>query len=193
MARLLENADFAHSAPAYLDEQGQLVFMPWDLSRPEFAWLMRSGKGSIGLTGAAHTLEAYRRLPYGWRTTPAGLPTDRYMWLQWLDLPGFKGVTAERLTHLHLPDHGWRSITEAERAAALADWFRRSREAGFAEELEVALAAAIRRAGEDYRIQERETALLVKAMESTRTWRARSALLRLAPLRALLARRPEAR
>ena len=32
-------------------------------------------------TFAGHTLEAYRRLPYGWRTTPIEFPwTDLYMW-----------------------------------------------------------------------------------------------------------------
>lgn len=34
-----------------------------------------------------HTLEMYRKLPYGWRTTPKHLYTDRYMWEQFLSHP----------------------------------------------------------------------------------------------------------
>ena len=94
MQQLLDGADFAHSAPAWFEDTGELVYQPWNMARPEFDWLMRTERGSVGLTGAAHTLEAYRRLPHGWRTTPPEVPTDRYMWLQWLDLPGFRGVTS---------------------------------------------------------------------------------------------------
>ena len=193
MDRLLETADFAHSAPAWIEDAGELVYQPWNMARPEFAWLMRTGRGSVGLTGAAHTLEAYRRLPHGWRTTPPELPTDRYMWLQWLDLPGFRGVTSERLTHLHFPEHQWRRFGDEERAAVLAEWLRRSREPGFAEELDQMLRAAIRRAGEDFRIRAREAELTLEAIQGTRTWRVRRRLAELRPLRALRGRRREGR
>ncbi len=33
----------------------------------------------------AHTLKYYRKLPFGWRTTPAELFTDQYMWKQFMD------------------------------------------------------------------------------------------------------------
>jgi len=193
MDRLLDAADFAHSAPAWIEDTGELVYRPWNMARPEFDWLMRSGRSSVGLTGAAHTLEAYRRLPHGWRTTPPELPTDRYMWLQWLDLAGFRGVTSDRLTHLHFPEHQWRRFTDDQRAQFLADWLGRSREPGFAEELDAMLRAAIRRAGEDLRIRAREAELTLEAIQATRTWRVRSRLADLRPLRALRATRDAAR
>lgn len=193
MSRLLEDADFAHSATAWIEPDGAFVFRPWDTARPEFAWYLRSGRGSISLTGAAHTLEAYRRLPYGWRTTPAGMPTDRYMWLQWLDLPGFRGVTSHRLTHLHFPDPGWKLLPEEERARVLADWFERSRRPAFREEIDALMETAIRRGGEDARLDARKLELWLEAIRSTRTWRAHDWLVGFRPLRALLARRPEAR
>lgn len=193
MAALLEDADFAHSAPAWFEDSGTLVYWPWNMARPEFAWLMRTGRGSVGLTGAAHTLAAYRRLPHGWRTTPADVPTDRYMWLQWLGLPGFRGATADRLTHLHFPEHQWRRFTEAERAAMLGDWLRRSRDPGFEAELDAAFRAAMRRAADDLRIHERELELSLRAIERTRWWRARKRAASSWPLRALRARRREAR
>jgi len=193
MDRLLETADFAHSAPAWIEDTGELVYRPWNMARPEFAWLMRTGRGSVGLTGAAHTLEAYRRLPHGWRTTPPELPTDRYMWLQWLDLPGFRGVTSERLTHLHFPEHQWRRFGDVERERALADWLRRSREPGFGGELDSMLRAAMRRSGEDFRIRAREAELTLEAIQATRTWRLRRRLAELRPLRALFGRPREGR
>jgi glycosyltransferase involved in cell wall biosynthesis len=193
MVRLLEHADFAHSAPAWIEDTGRLVFEPWNMARPEFAWLMRTGRGSVGLTGAAHTLVAYRRLPHGWRTTPPELPTDRYMWLQWLDLPGFRGVTSDRLTHLHFPEHQWRRFTDGERARFLDDWLRRSREPGFTDELDAMLGDAVRRAGEDLRIHARELELSLGSIRATRWWRLRAGAARSWPLQRLRAIRREDR
>jgi GalNAc5-diNAcBac-PP-undecaprenol beta-1,3-glucosyltransferase len=193
MTRLLENADFAHSVPARLAVDGTLEYFPWNLSRAEFVEVGLGRKASIGLTGTAHTLEAYRRLPHGWRTTPPGGPTDHYMWRQWLELPGFRGAMGDRLTYLTFPDPWWGRLPPAERAASLEDWLRRSREPGFEEELETLLRAAIRRAAEDYHLWARGEQLNVEAMRATRTWRLRERLVSAPPLRALRARRREAR
>jgi glycosyltransferase involved in cell wall biosynthesis len=74
MLRLLEEADFAHSAPFVVHEEGRLWFHPIDVARPEFqALLLRGGWNAIVLSGAAHTLDAYLRLPHGWRPAPAGI------------------------------------------------------------------------------------------------------------------------
>ncbi|CAN5805998.1 hypothetical protein BH20ACT14_BH20ACT14_19210 [soil metagenome] len=62
MSLLLEVADFAHSISARLDVDGTLEYFPWNLSRPEFVEVGLGRKASIGLTGVAHTLAAYRRL-----------------------------------------------------------------------------------------------------------------------------------
>jgi glycosyltransferase involved in cell wall biosynthesis len=190
---LLEDADFAHPATAWIEADGVLVFRPWDTARPEFAWFLRSGKGSIGLSGAAHTLEAYRRLPHGWRTTPAGMPTDRYMWLQWLDLPGFRGVTSRKLTQLHFPDPMWKGVPDEERARILADWFERSRRPGFREEIDALMVEAVYRGGENSRLQARKHEIWLESIQGTRTWRAHEWLTGFRPLRALLARRRGAR
>jgi GalNAc5-diNAcBac-PP-undecaprenol beta-1,3-glucosyltransferase len=189
MARLLEGADFAHSVSARLAVDGTLEYFPWNLSRPEFVEVGLGRKASIGLTGTAHTLEAYRRLPHGWRTTPAGGPTDHYMWRQWLELPGFRGAMGDRLTYLTFPDPWWGQLPQEERAASLEDWLRRSREPGFVGELDALLQAAIRRAAEDYHLWARNEQLTVQAMRATRTWRLRERLVSAAPLRALRAKR----
>jgi glycosyltransferase involved in cell wall biosynthesis len=193
MCRLLADADFAHGPSARFTGDGELLFFPWNYGREEFVAVGRGRIGSIGLTGTAHTLEAYRRLPYGWRTTPPGMPTDHHMWLQWLDLPGLRAVRGERLTYLTFPDPDWGKLPESERAASLADWYERSREPGFADELDGLLREAIRRAAEDYHLWARREQLGLEAVHATRTWRLRDRLLGLRPLRALLGRRRGAR
>ncbi len=193
MLRLLEDADFAHPATALLRPDGALVFHHWDVRRPEFAWLMRSGRCALGLTGTSHTLDAYRRLPFGWRTTPEGIQTDRYMWLQWIDQPWFRGATSRRLTHLHFPDPMWKELPDGKRADVLADWLERSRRPGFREEADAMLQEAVLRAGETSRIEARKHELELAAIQATRWWRARTRLATSWPLRTLLARRGGAR
>ena len=175
MGRLLAEADFAHGPSANFGESGELQYFPWSYARPEFAEIARGRVGSIGLTGVAHTLDAYRRLPFGWRTTSPEMPTDHHMWLQWLDLPGLRAVMGERLTYLTFPDPVWGSLSDSERAATLADWLARSREPGFMNELDAQLRAAMRRAAEDYHLWARHEQLGLEAVHATRTWRARHA------------------
>lgn len=189
MSRLLENADFAHPPSARFNSSATLEFFPWNYARPEFVAMGRARNGSIGLTGTAHTLEAYRRLPHGWRTTPPGLTTDHYMWAQFLELPGLRLAMSDRLTYLAFPEPAWGELPENERAAVLRTWLRRTREPGFAQELDAMLREAIARAAEDYHIWARTEELDARAMRRTKTWRARERLLRIQPLRALLARR----
>ena len=67
-----------------IDVERKIVVMPADLENPASARRMLSEIfNRFELTFAGHTLEAYRRLPQGWRTTPADFPwTDLYMWRQ---------------------------------------------------------------------------------------------------------------
>ena len=178
MGKLLKQADFAHAVSARIRGDGELEVFPWNYGRPEFREAGRERVGSVGLTGVAHTLEAYRRLPFGWRTTPAGMPTDHHMWRQWLDLPGLRASMGERLTYLNFPDPFWKELAEDKRAEALADWLRRSREPGFAEELDLLLRRATTRAAEDYHLWARDEQRNADALRSSRLWRVRRLLRR---------------
>jgi hypothetical protein len=119
-------------------------------------------------------------LPFGWRTTPTGMPTDHWMWLQFLELPDYRAVMGDRLTYLNFPQPAWGKVPDMERAAVLASWLRRSRKPGFAEEIDALLREATHRAAEDYHLWAREEQLRVEAMRSTRTWRLRERVLGLA-------------
>jgi GalNAc5-diNAcBac-PP-undecaprenol beta-1,3-glucosyltransferase len=183
MLDLLRDADFAHPPSARFDGDGTLQFFPWNYSRPEFQEVAKGRVGSIGLTGTAHTMDAYRRLPHGWRTTPEGMPTDHWMWLQFLELPGYRAVMGERLTYLTFPEPVWGKVPDAKRAAVLADWLRRSREHGFAGEIDGLLREAIRRGAEDYHLWARAEQLRVEALRASRLWTLRDRLVRLLPRR----------
>jgi glycosyltransferase involved in cell wall biosynthesis len=172
----LEEADFAHPLTVRFVDDAELQFFPWNYGRPEFRELGRTRVGSMGLTGVAHTLAAYRRLPYGWRTTPAGMPTDHHMWLQWLEQPDVRMTLVPRLTFLNFPDPFWKERPEEERARVLAQWLRRSREPGFTSHLETLLHEAVRTAAEDYHLWAASEHRTVERMRSSRVWRARERL-----------------
>jgi glycosyltransferase involved in cell wall biosynthesis len=215
MLHLLDDADFAHSAPVYVEPDGSLAFMPIDLARPDYRAMLAQGRwNAIGLTGAAHTLAAYRRLPIGWHPAPEDVWTDLHMWRQFLTLPGFRGVTGSRVTAFTFPSPVRTHLASGERADELARWERRLQDPVTRSELAREADAAARRAAADYRAHayrleqlqaaaeehaaaaEEKRALLQQELadvQATRTWRVRNALVRIRPLRALLARSNAAR
>ena len=69
MQGLLVDHDFAHPAPVFVQASGELLAMPTDLADPRCVeWHLHPGHNAVSLTGAAHTRDLYRRLPFGWRT-----------------------------------------------------------------------------------------------------------------------------
>jgi hypothetical protein len=83
-------------------------------------------------------MDAYRRLPHGWRTTPDGIHTDSWMWRQFLAEDWVCAASGTRPTVVHLPAAGRPGWSEAqrleeidryEREIARPDWPRRHAEA----------------------------------------------------------------
>ncbi|MGN6815190.1 MAG: glycosyltransferase family 2 protein [Solirubrobacterales bacterium] len=213
MRELLGEADLAQSQNGLFDPDGTWHHIFADLSSPACReWVLQPGQNVVALTGTAHTAAAYHRLPHGWRTTPAGQWPDHYMWQQFLAQPWVRAATAPRVTALQFPTHlggregwppaqrraeleGWREILDrpegralletavgaALRDQATAEWMRR-------EELEAELEAT--KALRTQAVAEAvELADQLHEIEATRTWRLRTRLRRIRPLRALLARR----
>ena len=143
MRGLLEDHDFAYARPFWINPAGEVHCYRVDLSHEYFRELFQGGENRIPLSCGAHTLDLYRRLPAGWRTTPEGIFTDLYMWQQILSAPGVRVAGAVEPTVLHFPSPervGWSS---EERLAELDRWDTRMREPGFREELTgLVLAAA---------------------------------------------------
>lgn len=146
MLDVLGDADFVHPLPALVLPGPRLMVRPIDLSdavdrrsvAPPIA------RAAVSLTGVVHTLDSYRRLPHGWRTTPAGVYTDQYMWSQYLAEPQVRAVSARRSTTIKLSAARRRSMTPAERGAEVADWWQASLAEGFVDRWDAAVAAAVR-------------------------------------------------
>jgi GalNAc5-diNAcBac-PP-undecaprenol beta-1,3-glucosyltransferase len=132
---LLADADFAHAFPLWIDTEGRPH--PWlvDLERPLYRDLLLGGQNRIPFSCGGHTLELYRRLPAGWRTTPGGTFTDLYMWAQILSVPGCRAVSGSQPTVLHFPSPARHEWSVDERLAELDSWSRRLADPGLRFEL----------------------------------------------------------
>jgi GalNAc5-diNAcBac-PP-undecaprenol beta-1,3-glucosyltransferase len=174
MQQLLADADFAHPAPAWIDPDGQLEYVPFDASREDCRTLLMLGdENSIGLTGTSHTLALYRRLPRGWHPAPVGMYTDWHMWRQIFSVPGLVARTGHRLTYLHFPSPIRSEFSMAERVDELARWAADAQEPGFEAGLAASLNDAIRRSAEDARLLATRRRAHILAIQRSRFWRLR--------------------
>ena len=122
MAALLESADFAHAHPIGFRSGDRLYSWPGHLSLAETRRSMFEGRNFIPLSCGAHTLELYRRLPYGWRTTPPDIYTDLYMWQQLLSVEDVRVASGNHPSVLHFPSRLRQHMTMGERVEELERW-----------------------------------------------------------------------
>jgi hypothetical protein len=108
----------------YIDERSEIYFYVGDLPIPAYRESLLSGINFVALSCGAHTTEMYRRLPHGWRTTPTGVPTDLYMWQQFLSEPGCRATGGTRPTVLNLPRPLRRDQLPEHRLTELEKWSR---------------------------------------------------------------------
>jgi glycosyltransferase involved in cell wall biosynthesis len=134
---LLAEADFCHTLQVGIDRDRQIVVLPADLQNRAFRERMLSDVfNRFDFTFTGHTLEAYRRLPHGWRTTPAEFPwTDLYMWRQFLAEPWCRVKSAMIPTGINTWSHHRPHLSDGERADDLAYWRGRLADPAFREEL----------------------------------------------------------
>jgi hypothetical protein len=130
----LDSADFASSQVVCFPPNNDAETYAVDLRQPHYRNLLLGKTNRIPLSAAAHRRETYRGLPYGWRSTPAGIPTDHYMWQQWLGQNGTRFGAVPVATVLNFPDTHRREMTLSRRAEELSGWLGRMRtEAGLTE------------------------------------------------------------
>ncbi len=111
MDEILTDADFGYTFRFRIGEDGTLTAnTSIDLTLASERRRHRWSQTLLPLSFAGHTMDAYRRLPHGWRTTPPDTNTDRYMFEQFLDQPWCRVGTRRRPTVLTFKrgDHpGW--------------------------------------------------------------------------------------
>ena len=169
MEQLLVDADFAHPPPIRVDGGENCHYLPIDISLPRYRQLLLSGRNRIPLTGAAHTVAAYRRLPHGWRTTPVGISTDLYMWQQFLAQPWCRAVTGSVATAVSFPSPTRPGWTAEQRGAELARWYSELSDPAGHEGFDESVRAAYRAAALD---NDRR----IMAITSSQWWRTRVAI-----------------
>ncbi|MEX0847467.1 MAG: glycosyltransferase family A protein [Ilumatobacteraceae bacterium] len=127
MLALLERADVAMPPSTHLSRDGEVLTSPWSLEDEPGRSLALSGTSLFSLTGLAHTMGAYRRLPFGWRDTPPGFYTDQYMLMQFLAEDWCRFAVDDTVTAVHLADSLRRDMTPDERSSELREvdvWMR---------------------------------------------------------------------
>jgi hypothetical protein len=122
MAALLESADFAHAFPIGFRGGDRLYSWPGHLALAETRRSMSEGRNFIPLSCGAHTLELYRRLPHGWRTTPPDAYTDLFMWQQMLSVEDVRVASGKQPSVLHFPSPPREHMTMEERVEELERW-----------------------------------------------------------------------
>ncbi len=160
MAEALKNYDFAHSFPLYLTPDGEVKTWYGRLDKSLFVKKLLHPKNKrynfIPLGAAGHTLTMYRRLPYGWRSTPLGKTTDLHMWQQILQLPELRTTRIEIPTLFHLPSSLRAEVSNKQRIEELTRWEKQLKQPGF----RATLMAKLARSTYDYVLQ----------LQSTKTW-----------------------
>ncbi len=112
----LQTADFTHPLPVCILAHGVLHAHVTDLADPRCRlWHQHPKRNAVSLTGVAHRLDAYRRLPDGWREAPPDRWSDHYMWQQWFADPSFRYATGDRLTVLKFDASQRQGMTGAQR------------------------------------------------------------------------------
>jgi len=149
----LENVEFTHPLPVFIDRDGTLQAHLTDLADPRCRlWHMHPGRNAVSLTGVAHRLDAYLRLPHGWREPPPGCWSDHYMWQQWFANAEVRYATGSRLTVLKFQAAVRTDMTASQRRAEILAWRARSQQPDFNVWLADQAADAIRRAAIDLRL-----------------------------------------
>jgi hypothetical protein len=121
MQRVLADADFGHTLRFVMGEDDRPSAPPTlDLRRADDRVRAWYSTNVLPLSMAGHTADAYRRLPHGWRTTPPDRPTDRHMWVQFLDQPGVRVASSAWPTALSFKRPS--TWTVADRLEVLERW-----------------------------------------------------------------------
>ncbi len=148
MRDALAGADLVQGLNGYIEPGGGWQPYFGDLGSATCReWVLRPDRNVISLTGTAHTAAAYRRLPHGWRTTPAGRWPDHFMFQQFLAEPWVRAATVARVTALQFPSHlgGRADWSPARRRAELEHWLAAAGEPGFRARFDAEVLATLSR------------------------------------------------
>lgn len=124
MRDALETNDFCAALYASFYDDKTLKVKVHSISHPDDQETLKRGENFMPLSTVAHTKERYLQLPFGWRTTPLGTPTDLYMWQQWVNQKNVRFVDAQTLSVLNFPAPPRKNWSDNQREAELKHWLK---------------------------------------------------------------------
>lgn len=129
----IENSNFIHTLPIQIGKQGELNFLPTDISIQScLDWHLRDEvHNAVSLTGVMHTRELYMSLPVGWEETPIGIPTDLFMWKKFFSAEGFHGKSSRVSTTIKLDASHRTKLSDTERQIEIETWWNKIHEPNF--------------------------------------------------------------
>lgn len=122
MTKLLRNADFANSYLFRIEADGSISKAFVDLKLSQYRKMMLNGISFVALSFGAHRLSFYKKLPFGWRTTPQGIYTDHYMWQQFLREKKCRAVSGFIPSVINAPSFLRKDIPMNRRADEIRKW-----------------------------------------------------------------------
>jgi glycosyltransferase involved in cell wall biosynthesis len=104
MSKHLENFDFVHPRPTFVNPDGSLFFLPSGIEIPKIkTWhKLDPPQNSISLSGASHTRQSYLSLETGWDAGPPEYWTDLYMWVKFFSNAKVTTFTSPHTTTIKL-------------------------------------------------------------------------------------------
>jgi GalNAc5-diNAcBac-PP-undecaprenol beta-1,3-glucosyltransferase len=122
LAKALTHYEFVNVRTFDIRADGSIWPFPVDLARTFYRYLFDCGHNRIPLSMAGHTMELYRRLPFGWRTTPRPIFTDLYMWQQILgSTESIASLPDISVLHFSSPER--KGFTQETRYQELSEYF----------------------------------------------------------------------
>lgn len=104
MKDMLVDSDFAHPLPVMVELNNAVKVLRINLKDKKWVdYHLKPKQNAISLTGAAHTMDLYRKLKFGWRAAPKNVWSDVYMWQQIFSTPNVKLSSSDLSTMIKLP------------------------------------------------------------------------------------------
>jgi GalNAc5-diNAcBac-PP-undecaprenol beta-1,3-glucosyltransferase len=123
MAQLLSHADYGHTLGVHVLPDSSLRAYACDLSQPGYRHMMQTTNDNrMPFSTFGHTMDAYRALPQGWATTPAGEWTDLTMFRKFMRQDTLRGQSGTWPTAVTFPTPLRMDWSTEQRLAELETW-----------------------------------------------------------------------
>jgi glycosyltransferase involved in cell wall biosynthesis len=129
MAKHLEEFDFVHPRPTFVNPDGTFFFLPSGIESQRIRdWhTLEPPRNTISLTGASHTIASYLSLDVGWDAGPPEIWTDLFMWAKFFAKPDVTTYTSPFTTTIKLM-HTKEQRTLLSRSELVQHWYNLTRQ-----------------------------------------------------------------